>query len=65
MWDLSLYGDLALGHVRKDGGSILKDFKEKNIIFLNNHHLVRDGSQKRPIELVRKSEFFLAARGIL
>lgn len=64
VWNLHLYGDLTLSHVRNDMSTLLKDFRCKNIILLNNLSLRDEKLQLRPVEFARKRELFLAARGI-
>ena len=54
-----------MDHVRKDGSTLLKDFRCRTIIFINNLSMKDERLQQRPIEFARKRELFLAARGML
>ena len=36
VWNIHLYGDLCLRHQRRDGRSLLQDFRCGTLIFLNN-----------------------------
>eukprot|EP01119_Soliformovum_irregulare_P010014 TRINITY_DN2425_c0_g1_i1.p1 TRINITY_DN2425_c0_g1~~TRINITY_DN2425_c0_g1_i1.p1 ORF type:complete len:1559 (-),score=662.55 TRINITY_DN2425_c0_g1_i1:96-4772(-) len=62
VWNVSLYGDLGLNHRKKDGRTLLEDFRGKNIIFLNNFFLQDEKLDKSAIWFAQAREIYLAAR---
>lgn len=59
-----MYGDLCMDHVRRDGLTLLKDFRCGTIVFINNLSLKDERLEQRPVEFARARELFVAARGI-
>lgn len=42
VWNINLYEDLNLSHIKRNGRSLLQDMRGKNIIFLNNQVTVHE-----------------------
>eukprot|EP01133_Synstelium_polycarpum_P015290 gene15290-18103_t len=61
VWNVNLYKDLCLAHPKKDGTSLLTDFRCKTIIFLNNTYL-RDERLYDAAGFIRARELFNAAK---
>eukprot|EP01132_Coremiostelium_polycephalum_P003740 gene3740-4659_t len=62
VWNLNLYNDFNLYHVKSDGKSLMQDFRCKNIIFLNNQfvydeHLNNSSIVIRPRQLLAAAQY--------
>eukprot|EP01111_Echinosteliopsis_oligospora_P012405 TRINITY_DN4237_c0_g1_i1.p1 TRINITY_DN4237_c0_g1~~TRINITY_DN4237_c0_g1_i1.p1 ORF type:complete len:1340 (+),score=389.41 TRINITY_DN4237_c0_g1_i1:487-4020(+) len=62
VWNVHLYGDLALDHIRKDARTLLHDFQGGTIIFINNLCLRDERLDQPGVSFARTKELFLAAR---
>ena len=62
VWNVNLYGDLCMDHVRKDGHTLLEDFRCSTMIFINNPFLRDEKLNQHTSEFLRSRELFLAAR---
>lgn len=62
VWNVHLYSDLKLDHLRKDAHTLMQDFCCGTIIFLNNLCLRDEKVDQQCIEFARAHEIFLAAR---
>ncbi|KYQ93784.1 hypothetical protein DLAC_05177 [Tieghemostelium lacteum] len=61
IWNINLYKDFNLAHLKKDGKSLLEDFRGKTIVFLNNG-VVRDEKLHYAATYIRQNELFKAAQ---
>eukprot|EP01133_Synstelium_polycarpum_P019084 gene19084-22851_t len=61
VWNVNLYKDLCLAHVKKNGTSLLQDFQCKTIIFLNNSY-TQDERLVNASGFIRARELFNAAK---
>ncbi|PRP79536.1 hypothetical protein PROFUN_12727 [Planoprotostelium fungivorum] len=62
VWNVNLYGDLALAHQRKDGQRLIDEYRFKNIIYLNNHFLQDEKMDYTAVQYAQPRELYLAVR---
>ncbi|PRP89352.1 hypothetical protein PROFUN_01215, partial [Planoprotostelium fungivorum] len=62
VWNVNLYGDLALTHLRKDGQRLIDEYRFKNIIYLNNRFLQDEKLDYTAVQFAQPRELYLAVR---